>query len=200
MKIEKWCPNFRKKVSDCVNFWITFSIQNIVLRVSRRKHSTIFPCVTLFPCLFFNEGFFQSSLVPQNHLPKKIFGCAPGFINYFFCKTLHLKSLTVFSIPLCLSNCSVICTATLRYILHVECYYVMHCITHIQNSGIFSTLFFSGICRQIQSYPALLRHIHEYWGIIKAYSGLFRHIHYGHIHMCNPSTFETLPHSEPWHI
>ena len=36
-------------------------------------------------------------------------------------------------------------------------------------SGIFSTVFFSGIYWHIQSYSALLRHIHTYW-VIKAYS------------------------------
>ena len=51
----------------------------------------------------------------------------------------------------------------------------MHFFRHTQNSGIFSFLFFSGMFQHIQSYLALLRHIHTYWDI-KAYSDLFRHI------------------------
>ena len=82
---------------------------------------------------------------------------------------LHLKCLTVFWIRICLDNCSVICTMTLCYALyqtHSEFWHIQHSV-------------FSGICRHIQLYSALLRHIdafHAYWHIIKAYSGLFRHI------------------------
>ena len=50
---------------------------------------------------------------------------------------------------------------------------------HIQHSV------FSGICRNIQSYSALLRHIHAYWDIIQAYSSLFSTL-------CNPRIFTTL--------
>ena len=50
---------------------------------------------------------------------------------------------------------------------------------HIQHSV------FSRICRNIQSYSALLRHIHAYWDIIQAYSSLFSTL-------CNPRIFTTL--------
>ena len=73
----------------------------------------------------------------------KIYGFAPAFRHCSFCKTLYLKRLTVFWIHICLNNCSIICTITLCYVLH----------RHIKNS-------FSGICQHIQSYSALLRHIH----------------------------------------
>ena len=63
--------------------------------------------------------------------------------------------------------------------------YAMYWIRNVQNnSGIFSTVFF-GIRRHIQSYSALLRHIHSYWDIIKAsYS----------------APFVTLAYSKPWHV
>ena len=81
-------------------------------------------------------------------------------------KKFHFKCLTMFSIRLCLDNCSLICTVTFCYVLHrthSEFY-------HIQHSA------FSGLCWHIQSYSALLRHIHAYWDSINAYSGLLRDI------------------------
>ena len=48
------------------------------------------------------------------------------------------------------------------------------------------TVFFSGVCWDIQLYSVLTRHIHAHWDIIKAYSGMFRHIEHpvqpSHIH------------------
>ena len=74
----------------------------------------------------------------------------------------------------------------------------MYFIRHIQSSGIFTTLFFSGICWDVQSYSALLGHIHAYWDIIKAYSGFFRHIQHSvtvtysqPCHILNPSIYRT---------
>ena len=56
----KKCPDFENKESDCVHPWVKFSIENIVSRVSRRKSSKIFPCGTLFSCVF-NEMFVKVS-------------------------------------------------------------------------------------------------------------------------------------------
>ena len=53
----------------------------------------------------------------------------------------------------------------------------------------------------IQTYLRLLRHIHAYWSIFKAYSGLFRHIQSlgsRHMHM-KPSLFVILEYSESFH-
>ena len=41
-----------------VHPWITLSIQNVVLRVTRRKSSQIFPYGTFFSCVF-NEIFIE---------------------------------------------------------------------------------------------------------------------------------------------
>ena len=103
-------------------------------------------------------------------LPCKISGCLLAISHYSFCKMLHLKSLTVFWIRLCLDNCSVLCTVTLCYVLHQtnsEDWHIQNC-------------FYSWIFRYIQSYSALLKHIHVYWGDIKALFGLlhFMHIQY----------------------
>ena len=40
---RKKCPDFGKKGPDCVHLWVKFSIQNVVLRVSRRKNLKMFP-------------------------------------------------------------------------------------------------------------------------------------------------------------
>ena len=45
---RKKCPDFWKKGLDCVYTWVKFSIQNVVLRVSRRKNSKMFPCGASF--------------------------------------------------------------------------------------------------------------------------------------------------------
>ena len=46
------------------------------------------------------------------------------------------------------------------------------------------------------TYSALFKHFHTYWGILKAYSGLFRHIQ----QPCNPCIFRTLPYFGPWQL
>ena len=63
LKISKmlW---FWEKGPDCVHLWIKFSIQNVVLRVSRRKNSNMLPCRTFFSCFW--QMVHRSALVPQN--------------------------------------------------------------------------------------------------------------------------------------
>ena len=58
--------------------------------------------------------------------------------------------------------------------------YTISSIRHIQNSGIFSTLFFWGICHQVQSHSLLLKHIDAYWDIAKAYSDLLTQAYSAH--------------------
>ena len=60
---RKKCPNFGKKGPNCVHLSVKFSIQNVVLRVSRRKNSKIFPWGSLFSCAF-DEMFIK---VPYFH-------------------------------------------------------------------------------------------------------------------------------------
>ena len=51
---ENWkkCPGFRKKGPDCAHLWVKFSIQSVVLRVSRKKISKMLPCGVSFSCVF----------------------------------------------------------------------------------------------------------------------------------------------------
>ena len=50
LKIEKKALILGKKGPDSVVFWIKFSIQNVVLRVSRRKNFKIFQAGPFFLC------------------------------------------------------------------------------------------------------------------------------------------------------
>ena len=54
-EIPKKCPDFRKKIPDCVHPLVKFTIQNVVLRVSQRKNFKIFPAGPFFG--IFDEMF-----------------------------------------------------------------------------------------------------------------------------------------------
>ena len=47
-EIQSNCPDF----GDCVHLWVKFSIQDAVLRLSRREKSKILPCGVCFSCVF----------------------------------------------------------------------------------------------------------------------------------------------------
>ena len=120
------------------------------------------PSFCVFHKMFIKVPYFYN-LSP---LPWKIAGWALVLRHCSFCKTTPLKCLTMFWIHLCLNKCSVICSVTLCFILHqthLELWHIQHSVC-------------SDICRHIQLYSALLRHIHPYLDIIKAFSGLFRRI------------------------
>ena len=71
----------------------------------------LFLCFSLFLCLsfWFTVDFLFFLFV---------FVFAIALSHYSYCKTLHLKCLTVPRIRLCFDNCSVISTVTLCYVLH----------------------------------------------------------------------------------
>ena len=48
LKIRKKYPDFIKKGPDCVHPYVKFTIQNVVLRVSKSKNFEIFPCGGFF--------------------------------------------------------------------------------------------------------------------------------------------------------
>ena len=117
---ENWekCHDFGKKYRDCVHHWVKFSIQNLVLRVSRRKKSKMFFCgAFFFLCFWWN--LYQSALVPHQTCPS----CPEKFL------VAHLHSdiilfgersiLNVWKCSeyFCLNNCSLNCTVTLCYVL-----------------------------------------------------------------------------------
>ena len=58
--LERKCPVFGKKNPHEANPWVKLSIQNVVLRVSRRKRSKMFPYGASFSCVF-DEIFIEVS-------------------------------------------------------------------------------------------------------------------------------------------
>ena len=112
----KKCNDFGKKGPNCAYYWVKFSIHNVILRVSRRKNSKLFRCRASFSCIL-TKCLLKRPSSTTSPLPRKVPDCAPALRHYSFGKTLNLKCLTVFQIGLCLSNCSVIFTVTLCYIL-----------------------------------------------------------------------------------
>ena len=62
---RKRYPDFAKKGLDYFHFWVKFFIENIILKVSRRKNSKMFPC----------EAFFVAFL-------KKCLSKCPSSTNY----------------------------------------------------------------------------------------------------------------------
>ena len=84
LKIENKYPDFGKKgPADCVHLWVKFSIQNVVLRVPWRKNSRMLCCGLLF-LVFLIKCLSKCPCSTQPPSPMS------------FCKTLHLKCLTVF--------------------------------------------------------------------------------------------------------
>ena len=62
---RKKCPDFWKKSPDFVHLWVKFFIQNVALRVSRRKNSKMLSCRASFSGVF-EEIFIE---VPKFHKP-----------------------------------------------------------------------------------------------------------------------------------
>ena len=68
--------NHKKCHSDSVHLWVKISIQNVVLRVSRRKNSKIFPCGTFF-FKFLTKCLSKWPNSPKLPLLWKISDCTP---------------------------------------------------------------------------------------------------------------------------
>ena len=72
-----------EKSPDSVDLFVKFFVQNVVLRIYRRKNSKMFPCKTF---LRFWQNVYQSALVPQN------FPCPEKFL------VAHLYSSIILAI------------------------------------------------------------------------------------------------------
>ena len=81
---KKKCRDFRKKGPDCVHPYVKFTIQNVVLRVSKRKNFNIFPCLFFWN---FWQNVYQSALISRNLPCPKKFLVAPLIINAAFSST-----------------------------------------------------------------------------------------------------------------
>ena len=75
-KSKKRCPDFRKKGLHCVHPYVKFTIQNVVLRVSKRKTSQFFLTGPFF-LEFLTIRLSECPNFTKPPLPWKIFGCAP---------------------------------------------------------------------------------------------------------------------------
>ena len=207
---------FGEKSPNCIHLWVKFSIQNVVLRISRRKNSKMFPCC--FPFLCFWRNVYWSALVPCNLLCPEIFLVArlhSGIILFAKCSISYVWQCFEY---VCLDNCPVICTLTLCYVLHQ-----IHSESwHIPNSA------YSGTCKHIQAYSSLLRHISHpvqtshihnlaifrtrgifktLWNFDQAYSepypskkSSFRHYSAIFRTLCNVCLCRNLPYLECWNI
>ena len=62
------CPDLGKKDPDCGYLWVKCSIQNVVLRVSWKKNSKMFPYEVPFSCIvdkmFIEVAYFHNSPSP----------------------------------------------------------------------------------------------------------------------------------------
>ena len=90
---------FKYRCPDYVHLWVKFFIQNLVVRVSSRKKNKMFPCGAFF-LVFLRKCLFKYPSSTKPLLPWKMSRCLPAPSHYSFCKTLHLKYLTVFWIRL----------------------------------------------------------------------------------------------------
>ena len=144
LKSEKDGLILEKKGPECVHLWVKFSIQNVVQEYLGEKASKCF--LQSHFLLWFWWNVYWSVLVPWNlPFPEKFLVlCLQAGIT-LFAKHSILNVWQCYEY-VCLDNCSVIDTVMLHSVLHQ---------THIQNSGIFRTLF-------IQVYVSVLINIWHY--------------------------------------
>ena len=130
-----------RKVLIESHLWVNLSIQNVVLRVSRRKKLQNVSLQDLF-FLCFWENVYRSALPLPPLLPWKNSGCIPPITHYPFRETLHL-----------------ICSVTFCYI-HIR---------HVQNSDIIGTVFFILFFRHMPVYSIIFSLIKAYSRILRHY-------------------------------
>ena len=73
---QKKCLVFGKKGPDCLHPWLKFSIQNVVLRLSRRKNSKMFPREAFF-LLFLTKCLSKFPNSTKTPLHQNISVCVP---------------------------------------------------------------------------------------------------------------------------
>ena len=112
---RKKCPYFGNKGPDSAHLWVKFTIQNVPFRIARRK---IYKMLPYRAFLSWKDVYWSVLVQPNLSCPENVLIAFLHSDIILFCKTLHLKCLTVVSIRLCLDNCSVICTVTLCFVLH----------------------------------------------------------------------------------
>ena len=92
---------FSKIGLNCVHLWVESSVQNLVLRVSRKKSSKMFPCKS-FSLVFLKKRLSKCPNFTKPPLLWKITRWTPEYLNIrssrsqMFVKLGALKSFTVF--------------------------------------------------------------------------------------------------------
>ena len=124
-------------------FGLNFPIQNIVLRISKRKNSKKYSLQGLF-FLCFWQNVYRSAVIPTS-LTWKISSWAPALRHYSFCKMFHLNWKC--SECVCRDNNAVICAVTL-------------CCVHHQTLRI---LVYLGLCffRYVSTYSIISRTLYK---------------------------------------
>ena len=169
----KKCPDFENKGLNCVHLYCEYLGQ---------KFPKYFPLVPLFLVFLTNCLSKCSRYTTFPQCPKKF------LVVHFNSGIVLFAKHSIVNVWQCSEYVSVSITAQWT----VQWLHALYCIWHGQNSGIFSTLFFSDICRHIQSYSGLLRHVHTYWYIIKAYSAPCITLAYSKpCHILSPDIFRT---------
>ena len=83
--------SFWEKGSDGFHLCVKLSIQNVVLRVSKRKNLQNVSLRGLFFLVFLTKRLSKCPSSPKPPLPWKISGCAPALRHYSFCKSPHFN-------------------------------------------------------------------------------------------------------------
>ena len=138
------------KGPDCVHLWVKFSIQNMALRVFRRKIPIFFPAVSLFLVLLTN--------VPERFLAAHLHS---GIILFAKRSILNIWQCSEYT---CFDNWSVICTGILCYVCTA--------------SETFRILAYSALCffKYILTYSIIFSVVKAYLRIFRHYWDIFRHI------------------------
>ena len=84
-KNKEKCPDFGGKGPDMPI--LKFTIQNVVLRVSRRKNSEIFLCGACFFFELLTKCLWNSPHFTKPLLPRKMFCCVPDNMRKIFLET-----------------------------------------------------------------------------------------------------------------
>ena len=98
---ENWkkCPDFSKKVPKNVELWVIIPIQNLVIRVSTRRNSKMFPYGSLF-LVFLAKSLLKclsstkdiQNLVQHLYMQKPgIFGILEYSERFRYCMPMHIQ-------------------------------------------------------------------------------------------------------------
>ena len=92
-KLKK-VPWFWKKAPDCVHLWVKFFVQNVILRVFRRRNSKNFSCRVFYSGLM--KCLWKCPNFTEPPLPWKISRRASAFIFWTYPYLLYMNVILYF--------------------------------------------------------------------------------------------------------